>query len=199
MSRRRQFQAGEKGEARRRYDNGDSKASIAAFLGVSTVTLAKYIRDWGWPARPARGAGTGSVGLVPDVCATTGLKGLPEKAAGRVDTCRLASRVETAVRKQLASIESRIGGSADPSDAERNARVLASLVKSLAELGKFEAARQDSEKASSGVARKPDFGKEGSSGDHAQQSDERPPRDLAQLREELAARLEKIQLDRSAS
>ena len=69
----------------------------------------------------------------------------------------------------------------------------------LAELGKLEAARQDSEKASSGVARKPDFGKEGSSGDHAQQSDERSPRDLAQLREELAVRLEKIQLERNIS
>jgi len=199
MSRKSRFKAVEQEEARRRYDSGESKVSIAAYLGISTVTLAKYIRAWDWPARPVRGGAAASIRAAPDDTATTSHDAFPEDNAGPADTWQLAGRVETAVRKQLASIETRISGSGDPADAERNARVLASLVKSLAELGKLETARRDSENAAREANGSAGLGKEGSSGDHAQKSDEQPPRDLAQLREELAARLEKIQLDRSIS
>lgn len=182
MSCGKQFASGAVEDARQRFDAGDSIHSIASLLGVSGNTMRKYIRLWEWPARPAKGRKATRPVEAPD--------------GDAIDTRRLARRVEATVRKQLASIEQRIGGEADPADAERDARVLASLVKSLAELARLDAAGAVAAGKSAGAGgRKGTGGADDDltiSGGNAA----RPPRDLAELREELAARLRHLRAGR---
>ena len=161
--------------ARKLYDEGQSWKKVAAALGVSVTTAKKYIALWEWPAREAE---------VPLQFQKKSAASQPQDEPGeqRRDTAALARRVEAAVRKELTAIEKRMGSSTAAS-AERNARVLASLVKSLAELRKLD--REDAQDQNR------------NEGDH--DDEPRPPRDLARLRDELAADLERIRAQENAT
>lgn len=161
-------------EARRLYDQGAAWKDVAAALGASIATARKYAKIWGWPEREK---------ATPAVSSRTAKAQKKYRATSKEkenscdDIPSLARRVETAVRKELTAVERRLGSSTAAA-AERNARVLASLVKSLAELRKLERDdRQDETKRN-----------EGDNDDGP-----RPPRDLARLREELEATLARIQ------
>ena len=180
----RPFTEAELAEARRRYEAGDSLASIAAGLGISQTTLRRRRLRWGWPERPAAGGVEADQRPVRKAAKPVAAA---EDAAVGVDTRGLSRRVEAAVRRELSGLEKRLTGSADPAEAERNARVLASLVKSLVELGRLEAVRKQT-----------GGGGHESSGVDATEDDRRPPRDLAELREALAARLERIRAERES-
>ncbi|MGE3247029.1 MAG: hypothetical protein AB7F96_02705 [Beijerinckiaceae bacterium] len=182
MSKVRHLRQDELDDIRHRYDTGESLEEIARAHGMSRAVLTRRILTLGWTRKlsEARRNTAREQNIAPD---TTELF---EQAPGS-GTSALSRKVENAVRRELAGIEQNLGAKGDPADAERNARVLASLVKSLVELGRLEASRREDGNA-----------KEGSGGAHAEQSGERPPRNLAQLREELAARLDRIQADRDA-
>lgn len=192
----RTFTAEQISESRRRYDSGESLASIARFLDISDVTFRRYRRKWAWGERGALGDGA-MAGVLPEVPGPDdgervaegdfGEQEIADEYAPTQSTRALSRRVEAAVRRELAGIEKRLGTGADAASAERNARVLASLVKSLAELGRIDAARNETGGA----------GNESNGGD-AETQDERPPRDLAELREELAARLDRLRAERAA-
>ncbi len=192
----RTFTAEQISESRRRYDAGEFLASIARFLDISDVTFRRYRRKWAWGERGASGDAA-MPGVLPGLPDTDdGERAAAEDYGGREmgderaptrSTRTLSRRVEAAVRRELAGIEKRLGTDADAASAERNARVLASLVKSLAELGRIDAARNETGGA----------GNESKGGD-AETQDERPPRDLAELREELAARLDRLRAERAA-
>jgi hypothetical protein len=94
---------------------------------------------------------------------------------------QLTDRLERALAREVASFET----SADPeaSPDGRNARILASLVKTLAELRKLEAAPKS--KRRQGQANDGETG--------------RPPRDLAALREDLARKLAEFRRGRETS
>lgn len=184
----RTFTERQKSEARRRYQAGESLVSIARFLKVSDATLRKYRLTWGWGERLAASGPGAALAIPPEAdgsCA--GEASSRDNEAAVADTHVLSRRVEAAVRRELAGIEKRLGSGADASAAERNARVLASLVKSLAELARIDTARKEAG----------DVQNESNSGD-ADTEDRRPPRDLAELREELAARLERLRAERAA-
>lgn len=157
--------------ARRLYDEGGSFTDIAVVLGGSVSSARKYAKIWGWPVR---------VKPTSDEAAHSAA----DKA--NTDTRGLARRVEAAVRSELGSIERRLGSSSATS-AERKARILSLLVKSLAELRKLD--REDAE------ARKVHSHTQGE--DDAQRKPARDTlaADLARLRTELAEDLERIHAD----
>jgi hypothetical protein len=159
--------------ARKLYDEGQSWKKVAAAFGVSVTTAKKYIALWEWPAREVE---------VPPQFQKKSADPRDEPQEPTRDTTELARRVETAVRKELTAIEKRVGSSTAAS-AERNARVLASLVKSLAELRKLD--REEAQE------------QHRNEGDH--DDEPRPPRDLARLRDELAADLERIRAQEDAA
>jgi len=163
--------------ARNLYDEGQSWKKVAAAFGVSVTTAKKYIALWEWPVREAE--------IPPQFqkkSADPKREPQDQPAEQPRDTAALARRVETTVRKELTAIEKRMGSSTGAS-AERNARVLASLVKSLAELRKLD--REDAQNQNR------------NEGDH--DDEPRPPRDLARLRDELAADLERIRAQENAA
>lgn len=200
-------------EARRLYEAGQSQVSIAKFLGISCPSLRKYMSVWGWvprsrqtpvrvkqaidriPAAPQESSDCGAFAAErgPDDSQDKSHSRASQDCNGPdIDTRALAHRVETVVRQELSGIEKRLSAVADPAEAERNARVLASLVKSLNELAKLDATKQRIAQGASS---------EGRSGEHDGVSPDPydtdlPPRDLAALRAELAVRLERMQEQR---
>lgn len=92
-----------------------------------------------------------------------------------VDARALRRQLEGRLHREIASAGARLASASDAA-AERGARTLASLVKSLTELRRLETL---------------DPSTAGQTGD-ADACDERPPRDLDTLREELARALERL-------
>jgi hypothetical protein len=100
-----------------------------------------------------------------------------------LDTLALERRLVRALRREIARAESEIENTAHPG-AERKARILGLLVKTLGDLRRLGAA--DKAHAQRGVDDKDD-----------REHDE-PPRELAALREALAERLESLRGERDA-
>jgi hypothetical protein len=105
-------------------------------------------------------------------------------ASKPADPSRLIARLEDAVEREFARAESALEKHA-PKTIEASARTLATLVKTLAELKRM---RRDADDSSEEPTR-PD--------DDASATDE-PPRELAELRAELARRLERLRGDGEA-
>lgn len=99
----------------------------------------------------------------------------PAPAGAPVDARALRRQLEGRLHREISSAGARLASASDDA-AERAARTLASLVKSLAELRRLETL---------------DPSTAGQTGD-ADACDERPPRDLDTLREELARALERL-------
>lgn len=167
---RRQFQAtpAQQLGMRQMYDAGMSYRVIAESCGVSQTTVRKYARIWGWSPRPR----------ARPVFHTAETKSADEPGQADEftsefdDTRSLARRAEAAVRRQLYEIERRLGNLTE-STAEKNARILASLVRSLTALRKIE--REDAE-----MRKRADGQESGADGQT------KPSVDLARLRAELA-------------
>ena len=156
------------------HESGATWTVVAASLKCSVTTAQKYAGIWGWDLRSPASIEAGAKSALP---AIDTLQDAPDIDAP-VNTKALARRVERAVRSELGAIERRLNTSTAAS-AEKNARILASLVKSLAELRKLD--RDDAE------VRNRNTQSEGED-----DGDNKPPRDMARLRQELADTLARI-------
>ncbi|MFK8252240.1 hypothetical protein [Ancylobacter terrae] len=175
-------------EARRLYEHSRvPMQAIAELLGISKSTLNLRIRDWGWKRRQGRiplhmpAAGEAA----PDAAAPAGsaahpdaapLPGLSPAGGRRELIARLVARIETEIAR-IERLLLRAGlnpGVADGSEAERAARTLGVLVRSLRELAALER----------GTA--PD------------EDEEEPTRDADAYRRELAAALDRVLAGRAA-
>ncbi|HSI42395.1 MAG TPA: hypothetical protein VLA00_17755 [Xanthobacteraceae bacterium] len=144
-------------EARRLYEHSRVPLTrIAEGLGISRSTLNQYRRRWGWVPRGQR---------IPEGEAPTPPP--DTRANRRALIARLAARVE----REIAAVEQLIAAAGlQPgagNDAERAARTLAVLVRTLRELAALERAEPPSE-------------------------DEEEPRDADTYRRELAATLDRL-------
>lgn len=166
---------------RRLYDDNATFDDIALALGASRTTARKLAATLGWPKRPApppfsrrRRPGGDEPSDQPS----------DQPSVQLSDPRRLASRVEHTVKTQLAAAEQRLARSSI-ANAERNARILASLVKSLAELQRLN--RENPEPARQGAA-----GDDDARAADAQTDEAGSAIDMDRLRDELAATLDRM-------
>jgi len=147
------------------YDAGvEPIAKVREMLGMSEPQFNAFRRAQGWPMRASPIRRRASAAPAPAK--------KPSKS--------LIARLEDAVEREFARAESALekGG---PKSMEQSARVLASLVRSLSELKRM---NRDAGSA-------PRDAEEGDESGADVSADE-PPRRLAELREELARRLERL-------
>lgn len=167
--------------ARLRYDEGEPLAAIAASLNMGAEAFLRFRRRENWPLRSSpirRKADEPKADepiqekTAPDADLAGSFTPLQTEP---VDVEALRRRLERAVEAELASVEARLSGQS-VAMGERNARLLASLVKTFAELRRFAAASRPKPGA----------------GDDSVENDEPAPRDIAVLRDELARLVERI-------
>jgi hypothetical protein len=112
---------------------------------MSRTTFLKWRQGWGWPARDeaqrqakaARAADQSAA--VPVVEATV-----------RPSRRGIAGRIRAAVDRELEAVEAALGRPGGQEAAERAARTLASLVKTLTELKRLDAGAASTEEADGG-------------------------------------------------
>lgn len=155
-------------QAKLLYDAGASIPEITKLLGMSASQFLLFREKNGWPKRASACRRKASVAEPP------------EPSAKPADSARLIARLEDAVEREFARAEAALEKHA-PKTIEASARTLATLVKTLAELKRM---RRDSNETKGDATRPNDDA-----------SDE-PPRQLAELRAELARRLERLRSER---
>ncbi|HEY8161297.1 MAG: hypothetical protein ACR650_04380 [Methylocystis sp.] len=155
-------------QAKLLYDAGAPLAEITTLLGMSDSQFRSFRERNGWPKRASACKRKASVEE------TLGPSPRP------ADPRRLIARLEDAVEREFARAEAALEKSA-PKTIEASARTLATLVKTLAELKRM---RRESDETKEDATRPDDDA-----------SDE-PPRELAELRAELARRLERLRGER---
>ena len=178
---------------KRRYEKTDERlADIAADEGVTMRLIGALRREHGWRLRSARGKATSSgrrKPAAPKKAAATRTKprtptpararqvdaGLSQPPPGVVDMPTLIARIRAQLEGALATAQAR-GPEADPDDT---ARLMASLTRTLQSLRALE---KDT----------PDDGRRGDGPDAL-------PLDLAELRRELARRIDLLREDREGS
>jgi hypothetical protein len=156
-------------QAKLLYDAGVAPvAEVMRLLGMTASQFRSFREREGWPMRASpirrRAAETPATSETPE----------------RAPTRDLIARLEEAVEREFANAEAALARSG-PKSVEASARVLASLVRSLAELKRMRRdvgpvdgeTREDDERAT-------------------HESFDAPPRELAELRAELARRLERL-------
>jgi hypothetical protein len=166
-------------ELRKLYEGTDVPVrDLAAICGLGVTTFLKRVQLWGWKPRKLRmqdydRAAEAEVQSIREIAA-------PSVAIAENET--LIGRVRAAVEREIVAIEavlSRVeGAKLRSADAERAARTLATLVKTLREVA---ALQRDEQPEDTG----------GETGD-----DEF--RDLDGFRRELAERLDRLRRQRSA-
>lgn len=159
-------------QARLIYDAGAPIPEILALLSLSVGQFRRFREAKGWPLRPSACAKPAAAAPAP---------------ATRADSGHLIARLEDAVEREFARAEVALDKHA-PKTVEASARTLATLVKALAELKRL---RRDADEAREDAPRQDD------DADDATEPDA-PPRDLAELRAELARRLERLRGERPA-
>lgn len=141
---------------------------IASTLGLTERGFRTLRQREGWPQRPK----------VPKPVAQ------PAAADDERDaTAPLKARLDAAIRREIRRIE-RDGGKETPPGAERKARILASLVKTLADLRRLDPPGR----------RKTEAGDDENHGDTPRET----PRDMAALRRALVERLAELRGERDA-
>ena len=163
-------------EARRLYETTRVPVQqVADLLGISKSTLNRRAREWGWHSRAER------IPIVtPPGRPVDGAPAAPPLVPRGELVARLVARIEgeiAAVERIIAHAGLATGAQA-ASDAERAARTLGLLVKSLRELAAIERAEAQAE---------------------AEETEEDDSvRDVAAYRRELAAALERVLAGRPA-
>ncbi len=158
-------------QAKLLYDSGVTPiGEILELLGMSVGQFRRFREQNGWPLRasacaPRKKAEDAS----------------PPSAKKPRDANRLIARLEDAVEQEFARAEAALAKPA-PKTIEASARTLASLVKTLGELKRM---RRESEDKKNDADDDSDEAASERDGDA-------PPRELAELRAELARRLERL-------
>jgi len=165
-------------EVRKLYEGTDvTVRDLASICGLGTTTFMRRVKLWGWKRRRLRlndydDAAKAEVDSIREVAA-------PAIAVAESET--LIDRVRSAVEREIvaiAAVLSRVEGARLRSaDAERAARTLATLVKTLREV----AALQRDEKPE----------------DEKGEGSEDEFRDIEEFRAELAERLDRLRRSRS--
>ncbi len=158
-------------QAKLLYDSGVTPISeILELLGMTQAQFYTYRVNNNWPLRASACA--------PRKKATDAADAPAKKPR---DTNRLIARLEDAVEQEFARAEAALAKHA-PKTIEASARTLASLVKTLAELKRMRRENEDHENDADDDS------------DHAasERGGDAPPRELAELRAELARRLERL-------
>jgi hypothetical protein len=159
-------------QARLLYDAGAPIAEILALLKLTAAQFRRFRETNGWPMRASACARKADPPQPPQ----------PPPPAR--DHGRLIARLEDAVEREFARAETALEKHA-PKTIESSARALATLVKALAELKRL---RRDAGGLQEDATRDDD--------ETADASNE-PPRELAELRAELARRLERLRGERA--
>jgi hypothetical protein len=152
---------------------------IAQMLGIGLTTLHRKIKLWGWTPRNARLRGLDAAAKAEIPVAEIAALTAPHVAIVEQET--LIGRVRGAVERELVAIEAVLarveGARLHSSDAERAARTLATLVKTLREVA---ALQRDEQPEATG--------------------DDSPDEyhDLDAFRRELAERLDRLRQQRDA-
>ncbi len=158
-------------QAKLLYDSGVTPiGEILALLGMSVGQFRRFREHHGWPLRAS-------------ACAPRkkAADEMPPPAQKPRDANRLIARLEDAVEQEFARAEAALAKHA-PKTIEASARTLASLVKTLAELKRM---RRESEDRKNDADDDSNHAASEGNGDA-------PPRELAELRAELARRLERL-------
>ncbi|MBV9394795.1 MAG: hypothetical protein JOZ84_10315 [Methylobacteriaceae bacterium] len=157
-------------EARLVYDAGAvSVEEIAAMLGIKRAAFFNFRKKHGW--KPRRPFNHPERSEEPAVAAPI--------ASGRTLTPdELIPKIEAAINREFAHVEHALAHG-EPRNAEKTARTMASLVRSLAELKRVQRDAQGH-------------------GTHNDGAGEPPARDLADLKAELARRLDRLRRARDA-
>ncbi len=163
-------------QVRALYDAGEKKVSeLAAMLKLTAAAFYALRARQGWPMRTAPTSGKAKRRRAASVKAKSAVRPSAriarKKAAGVFDAGAVTGQIETAVEQGIANAAQDLGKPGSP-EAERNARMLASLTKALGELRKLQSSKQT----------KAGRGRDGQV--------ERPARDMATLRADIARRLE---------
>jgi hypothetical protein len=156
-------------QAKLLYDSGVTPiGEILELLGMTQAQFYTYRVNNNWPLRAS-------------ACAPRRKADDAPPAKKPRDAGRLIARLEDAVEQEFARAEAALAKHA-PKTIEASARTLASLVKTLAELKRMR--RENEEKKNDAD----DDSDEAAS----ERSGDAPPRELAELRAELARRLERL-------
>ncbi|TLG78597.1 hypothetical protein [Methylocystis sp. B8] len=154
-------------QAKLLYDSGVTPIrEILELLGMSVGQFRRFRENNGWPLRAS-------------ACAPKKTQEAAPATKKPRDANRLIARLEDAVEQEFARAEAALAKHA-PKTIEASARTLASLVKTLAELKRMRRENEDRENDAD------DSEQAASDGGDA------PPRELAELRAELARRLERL-------
>lgn len=163
-------------EGKRLYELTDTPVpDLAAMMGVSRRTLARRIVEWGWTPRgaPRHKTDRAQVAAAPAIAAVTTE---PDSAVCKPVTpetrIALAARIQNSVERSLNAVDRVLDkvGPAEESGAERSARTLAAVARTLQELA---------------AITKPDEVAPPNETD-----DDPVPRDIDEFRETLARRIE---------
>jgi hypothetical protein len=156
---------------------------LAAICGLATSTFKRRVKVWGWVPRDQRlkeldAAAKANVDL-------DALREIASPAIAVVQNETLIDRVRSAVEREIIAIEAVLtrveGARLRSADAERAARTLATLVKTLREVAALQRDEQP----------------ETESGD-GQEKPNDEFRDLEEFRAELAERLDRLRKSRDA-
>lgn len=157
------------------YDPAVPVSAIAPQFGVSGSTLLRWIAEMGWPSRRAlrrqscEALRTHGAALRGDPCH------LPDDTGDDTEGGNLRREVEAALQRELAFMDSTFDADESELEArERSARTLYHLVRAMAGLRALE-------RADGGDAPPED-----------DEADARPSRSIAELRDDLNARLERL-------
>lgn len=165
-------------EVRKLYEGTNVPVrDLASICGLGVTTFLKRVKLWGWKPRNYRMRDY-------DAAAQRDIESIREIAAPAIAVAEnetLIDRVRTAVEREIVAIEAVLarveGAKLRSTDAERAARTLATLVKTLREV----AALQRDEKP-----------------EQASGEGEDEFRDLEEFRSELAERLDRLRRSRAA-
>lgn len=161
--------------ARHLYENTELPViDIAIFLGIGQTTLLNRVKLWGWKPRKNKLAALDEA--AKNEPAAEKIRRAARPARKKLEKMSLLARVRGAVESEIVAIENVLqrveSVQLRSSDAERAARTLATLVRTLKELTALE---------------KPDDKREAS---ESEASDE--CRDLEEFRRSLAERLDRL-------
>jgi hypothetical protein len=166
---RKSFGAARLRQVRRAFESGLTPVPLLAKgLGISPSTFRKLCREQGW----GRQKGTADTSPREPVAPEPSTASAHGPVEG-VDTLALARRVEAVLQREIAVVEQVLATSQAPLQ-ERDVRVFASLVKTIVELRRLEGEP---------TAKRRKGGQDGQ---------DRPPRDMAALRADLVAKLERL-------